>query len=406
MSGTKSDSKRRYDLDWLRVLAILTVFIFHSGRFFDQGDWHVKNPTTYLGVQIWTTFLANWLMPLIFVISGASLFYALGSRRVVKFVNDKVLRLLVPLVVGIFTHIMFQVYLERITHHQFSGSFWQFIPSYFKGWYGLGGNFAWMGLHLWYLLVLFVFSLACFPLMHWLKNGSGSEVLKLFGNFLAIPGVVYLLVIPVAWLMATLKPSGILGMHDFGGWPLPIYLIFLLYGFIIVSNEDLQKSIQQLRWVSLGGGIIFVLSLLILWAGKGDPLFGTQRYLQINGIFGLSSLSWILAFLGFGFEHLTQPKPILARANEAVLPFYILHQTVLLCIGYFVTRWDIPDALKLVTISVSSFIIIVSFYEFLIRRINTLRFLFGMKQLAKPELAPTAAIAETPQLEFGEGQAN
>ncbi len=386
MSYSKSISIRRHDLDWLRVLAILTVFIFHSGRFFDQGGWHVKNSTTYLGVQIWTTFLANWLMPLIFVISGASLFYALSSRRVGKFVNDKVLRLLVPLVVGIFTHIMFQVYLERLTHHQFTGTFWKFIPSYFEGLYGFGGNFAWMGLHLWYLLVLFVFSLACFPLMQWLRNGSGRKVLKLMGNFLAMPGVVYLLAIPVAWIMAILRPSGILGMHDFGGWPLPIYLIFLLYGFIIVSHEDLQKSIQQLRWISLGAGIICVVSLFILWAGKGDPIFGTQRYLEINGIFGLSSLFWILAFLGFGFKHLTQPKPILARANEAVLPFYILHQTILLCIGYFVTQWHIPDPLKFVTISISSFLIIIFIYEFLICRINVLRFLFGMKPLKKREI--------------------
>ena len=29
---------RRYDLDWLRVMGILTVFIYHSGRFFQLGD--------------------------------------------------------------------------------------------------------------------------------------------------------------------------------------------------------------------------------------------------------------------------------------------------------------------------------------------------------------------------------
>jgi peptidoglycan/LPS O-acetylase OafA/YrhL len=77
---------RRNDLDWLRVLAILAVFVFHSGRFFDLGGWHVKNPTTYFGMQVWITFLANWLMPVVFVISGASLFFALGSRGTWKFV--------------------------------------------------------------------------------------------------------------------------------------------------------------------------------------------------------------------------------------------------------------------------------------------------------------------------------
>jgi glucan biosynthesis protein C len=72
--------------------------------------------------------------------------------------RERVIRLLVPLGVGILTHIIVQVYIENITHGRFSGTFWQFIPHYFDGWHAFGGNFAWMGLHLWYLLMLFLFS--------------------------------------------------------------------------------------------------------------------------------------------------------------------------------------------------------------------------------------------------------
>jgi hypothetical protein len=81
-----------------------------------------------------------------------------------------VARLLVPLVVGTFTHIAFQVYLERLHKGEFSGSFFDFYPHYFDGMYGFGGNFAWMGLHLWYLEALFLFSLLCLPVFLWLKN--------------------------------------------------------------------------------------------------------------------------------------------------------------------------------------------------------------------------------------------
>jgi hypothetical protein len=80
----------------------------------------------------------------------------------------------------------------------------------------------------------------------------------------------------------------------------------------------------------------------------------------------------------------------LTYANEAVLPFYIMHQTVLLVIGYYVTRWHIPDLLKFVTISGSSFTLIVGVYEFLIRRVNVLRVLFGMK----PTIKNRAAISQ------------
>jgi glucans biosynthesis protein C len=167
--SAQTTSNRCYDLDWLRVLLIGCVFIFHSGRFFDTGGWHVKNAETFFGVQVWTTFLANWMMPAIFVVSGASLFFALGGSNG-KFIKDKVLRLLVPLVVGAFTHVAVQVYLERVTHHQFTGTFFEFLPQYFNGLYGLGGTFAWMGLHLWYLLVLFVFSILPLPLFRWLTG--------------------------------------------------------------------------------------------------------------------------------------------------------------------------------------------------------------------------------------------
>ncbi len=211
-------SQRRYDLDWLRVILIGLVFIFHSGRFFDTGGWHVKNAETYFGVQVWTTFLANWMMPAIFMVSGASLFFALSGSNG-KFIKDKVLRLLVPLVVGAFTHVAVQVYLERITHHQFVGTFFEFLPQYFNGLYGLGGNFAWMGLHLWYLLVLFIFSITLEPTFRWMK-GDGANTMRRFGDVLSRPLVVYALAIPIAFLMVNLDPRTLLGSRDMGGWPL------------------------------------------------------------------------------------------------------------------------------------------------------------------------------------------
>jgi peptidoglycan/LPS O-acetylase OafA/YrhL len=120
---TKAITTRRYDLDWLRVIGILTVFVYHSGRFFNSEDWHVKNLTTFFAMDVWETILVSWMMPLIFAISGASLFYALGKGGPGKFIKDKVYRLLVPLVVGMFTHSALQIYLDRLTHGQFSGSF-------------------------------------------------------------------------------------------------------------------------------------------------------------------------------------------------------------------------------------------------------------------------------------------
>jgi glucan biosynthesis protein C len=379
----KITSQRRFDLDWLRVLAILTVFIFHSGRFFDHMDWHVKNPITYQVMQTWTMFLASWMMPLIFVISGASLYFALG--KVGKFVKDKVLRLLVPLVVGVFTHVALGVYLERLTHHQFTGSFFEFYPNYFQGMYGDGGNFAWMGLHLWYLLVLFVFTLELAPVFYLLK-GWGRKALEWVGNFFALPGMFYLLALPVAWIMIKVDPQSTWGERAWGGWSLLGYIPFFLYGFLLFSNTKLQESIKRWRWVSLALTIVCTAALVYANDLYGSAVFGSRGYTMVNGLFGGNAWLWSVSIFGLGMKRLNFQTKFLTYANEAVLPFYILHQTVLLCVGYFAVRWDIPVAAKFAVISSGSFLLVMVIYEFLVRRWNAMRFLFGMRVKAKAQV--------------------
>ena len=99
--------------------------------------------------------------------------------------------------------------------------------------------------------------------------------------------------------------------------------------------------------------------------------------------------AWISTFLGFGMQRLNYTSPALKYANEAVLPFYILHQTVLLCVGYFILQWALPDLLQWALIVVISFAVIMGIYEFLVRRFNLMRFLFGMKPSTRqPEVQP------------------
>jgi len=378
------NSQRRHDLDWLRVLAILTVFIYHSTRFFNLENWHVKNSVTYFWVEVWNAFATNWMMPLIFVISGASIFYALGKGGFGKFLKDKVLRLLVPLLVGAFTHASLQVYLDRLTHGQFSGSYFEFLPFYFHGVYDDGdptaGNFAFHGMHLWYLLFLFLFSLVFYPLLRWLRGGGRGLLAKL-GDFLALPGAVYTLALPITLLSRYMSEDNPLRDIDPGGWGMAMYMCFFLSGFVIVSHERLQANIRRLRWFSLGSGLV-LLSVHLLVEFQDIRLgVGALRPLLVSAVEALASWSIILAILGFASQHLTKQTPFLSYSNEAVLPFYILHQTVLLSVGYFVVQWQIPDLVKWLIIVPTSFAIIMGIYEYLVRRNNLLRFLFGMKLL-------------------------
>ncbi|MGE5602914.1 MAG: acyltransferase family protein [Nitrososphaerales archaeon] len=401
MTTTSPTSNRRYDLDWLRVLLILAVFFFHLSRFFDNDFWHVKNGTTYPFVNVVIAYVGSWLMPLIFIASGASLFLMMGKGSGARsgsgarpggfaaFFKDKSLRLLVPLLVGIFSHIMFQVYLEKVSHHLFYGSFWQFIPQYFHGWYGLGGNFAWMGLHLWYLLMLFVFTLAAYPLFILLR-GPARRVLDAFTRFLALPGAMYLLAIPTVLSVVFIDPQSLLGRRDWGGWSIASHFWFFFAGFVIISSNALQGRVKRWRWMSTALGLIALGGLLAIYLRFGEPRFGTDGWQLFWGTMGLLSWAWMLAFLGHGMRRLTFNTPFLRYANEAVLPFYILHQSVLLTVGYVVVQWPIPDLAKFFFIGVVTFAIIMILYEFAIRRHNVLRFLFGMRLLPR-QTAPAAS---------------
>jgi peptidoglycan/LPS O-acetylase OafA/YrhL len=371
--------QRRYDLDWLRVFAILTVFVYHSGRFFNSEDWHVKNPNTYFGMDIWESILVSWMMPLIFLISGASIFYALNKGGAGKFLKDKVLRLGVPFwTVGIILFGAIQMYLENLSHGRFSGSLFAFIPQYFQP-----GLLESWGVHLWYLKMLFLFCLVFLPLFLWLKRGSGQRVLAGLGNFVALPGAAYLLALPTILCLILTDRESFWGDMGWGGGTILTHATFFLSGFLIVSHEGLQKSIQRLRWLFLALAFVLMVVMFSLYMAFGEPSFGTLIYTLFFTVWGVWSWSWVLAILGFGMKHLIFNKPILSYANEAVLPFYILHQPTLLVIGYFVIQWAVPDFAKWAIIFVSSFIAIIALYEFVVRRFNLVRFLFGMKSLRK-----------------------
>lgn len=379
MNAQSASVQRRYDLDWLRVLAILAVFTYHCALIFAPDPFSIKNPTTYQFIDDLGEFAGLWGMPLILLISGASAFYALGKVAPGKYVRGIVMRLLVPLVVGAFTHIAFQVYLERLHKGEFAGSFFDFYPHYFDGMYGFGGNFAWMGLHLWYLEALFIFSLLCLPVFLWLKNSTrGRRLLQRLGDFLAKPGAAYLFALPVIVLINLLDPET-WGTAVIGGWSMFIYPCFFVSGFVVASNEQLQASIVRWRWISLAAGVLLTPAVVVLWAALGEPGFGTLERSIAMVPYCLNAWCWLLAIFGFGMKHLNVNTPFLKYANEAVLPFYILHQTAVVTLGFFVVGWAIPDGLRFFVILAGSFAVSMCLYEFLVRRNNLLRILFGMK---------------------------
>jgi hypothetical protein len=156
-------------------------------------------------------------------------------------------------------------------------------------------------------------------------------------------------------------------------------------GFVFASSPAMQSSIRQMRWISLIVGLVvfFVGAGLLLALTGGEVVFGSLYYLVWTVISSLTCWACTLAIFGFGMRRLNLHIPVLEYANEAVLPFYVLHQSILFVVAFYMLPWAIPDLAKWAIILVSTFVIITALYELLIRRINVLRVLFGMKPLRR-----------------------
>ncbi len=371
--------ERRYDIDWLRALAMFSVFLFHCARYFDNEGWHVKNPQLSFGFSVFVGILVQWIMPIFFVLSGMSSRFALNFRPAGQYLGERFKRLFIPLVFGIFILIPPQVYIERFTNGQFSGSFFQFYPHYFDGWYGFGGNFAWMGLHLWFLLILFSFSLLTLPLLLFLKKERTGRWVHAASTFFEKSGAILLWTLPLTLMEFLFHPEG-LGQRNFGGWNVFVYLVFFLFGYLLASDERYKRSVEKQRVIFLG--LAAVTTLIGFWLRRSGyyPSFGSIDYFWMSLLRTFNSWAWVLAILGIGSRHLTFENPLSKYTRDAVLPFYVLHQSVIVVFGYFLMNWNAGVMLKYLVLSTVSFISIILIYEFLIKRFGPLRFLFGMKQ--------------------------
>ena len=228
----KQGSLRRYDLDWIKVIATLLVFLYHCSMFFNPFDWHVKNnELNSTMVLAFSLMVGTWIMPVFFVISGISSHYSLKKRKAGTYLKERLIRLGIPLLFGIFILSPPQVYIERVSNQQFSGSFLEFLPHAFSGLYleiGGTGNFAFVGLHLWYLLALILFSFLTIYLFR--KTAA-------FSNITAVHlWILHIVMIPAAIFIKTAA---------LGGWDLVVYLLFFLAGYYIFSSVPITFSFEK-----------------------------------------------------------------------------------------------------------------------------------------------------------------
>jgi peptidoglycan/LPS O-acetylase OafA/YrhL len=371
-----SDSygSRVYFVDWLRILAVLLLFPFHTLRVFNAGEaFYVKSPALSEAVTDVLSFISVWHMPLLFFLAGCSTYFALRRRGGGQYSWERVKRLLVPLVFGILILIPPQTWFGGRFNSGYTGSYWHYLVSgdflrwniqdggdYFGG-FGTG--------QLWFIMFLLIISLIAIPLVVWGARGRGVKRMQAVSRRLSNP--VWWLVPIIVLFLGEAAP-------EIPGGPFVYYLFIFLFGFIAVCDPRFMESAQRYRIPSLVAGLALAL-FWVLSAGFRDsfPDPSLQRAgLAILGTAGV----WLtlMGTLGFGRRYLDRTSRAQRYLAEGSYPVYILHQTVIVIVAFYVVTVPTAGVVQWLLLLICAVGGTFALYE-IVRRFGVLRFLFGMK---------------------------
>jgi len=369
--------ERVYYLDWLRIFAVVMLVPFHTAMIFVTWPFHIKNSVLSQGLTDMNGFIHIWHMPLFFLLSGSGTWLALGFRSGGEYAKERLLRLFVPLVFGMLVIIPPQVYLERIFRHQFTGSYFEFWPSIFTTGPYPQGNLSWH--HLWFLAYLFVFSMLLLPIFLWMRSDKARAQLGRAAAFFSKNARVFLLSVPLVLVQFLLRlrwPDGNQNLID--DWAnFFYYSTAFIFGSLLLTDRKYLEAAERNRYVALASAVLCALAIKMIAFFPGSNIIAAMAFC---GFDGFNTWCWLLTLLGFGKKHLNFTNQVRDYAVEAALPFYILHQTFIIIIGFYVIQWHIALMLKFLLIIVLTFITVLLIYDLIVKRIGPVRFLFGMKR--------------------------
>lgn len=383
---------REYGLDWLRVLAFLLLILYHTGMIFVSWDFHIKNPETSRLLESLMLALNRWRLPLLFFISGCGIWYSLRRRGPWQFLSERTRRLFVPIVLGMLVIVPPQIYFERLTQG-LRQSYWQWYPEVYRFQPYPGGSFSWH--HLWFIVYIWIFSIVLLPVFFAFKSDAARRTIGVMASVIEKHWfAIYLVNIPSLAVALTLGPHWPTTHNLIADWAnLTSCAITLLWGFVFASETRLLDVLTRRRKEFLGG-LILCYALTILFR-ETSLLLGfdveTRRVILtcLSSLFGLFG---IFALIGYARQKLNFDHPLLRYLNEAVLPFYIVHQTIMIAIGYYViqTPWNLW--IKFAVVALGTFAGTWLSYE-MIRRTALTRFLFGVKSQPVKTAATSEAVS-------------
>jgi glucan biosynthesis protein C len=410
-AGQRSGTGRRRELDVLGMAIVLGLVFFHTLSIF-SGHQYIVNSSqgmvTTMVSMLLVSFEALWTMPLMMLIAGVAIWYSLQRRNPAEFLRERLKRLLVPLLAGLVLLVPPMSYYWLMFQGESLGSYLQFYPRFWHIRFALSAfpvlfdsappETAFTVSHLWFLAVLFVYTLLLLPLFLYLRSEAGRRLRDGVATFFARRWAILLLALPIAIVEAVLTTEWL------GVWNRFVWAFLLLYGFLIASDERLSDALVRHRKGALVFGILlylvyFIGTGMLIETAQVDPFTdrgagaGVVRFFKgVASWFCVAGIMGIATFRGRqsvqsadrGGTDAAERGPgllgrITAYAQEAQLPFYVLHQTPIILIGYYVIQWNMNALFKFLLISLSSLLITLVVYDIAVRRIAVTRYLFGMR---------------------------
>ncbi len=366
-------------IDWIRILAFGLLIMLHCIVPFTSIRWEINNAESSATLTQFTLWLHQWRLPLLFFVSGLGVQLSLQNRSIGAFYAERFRRLFIPLLFAMFFTIPIQPYFEFLQKGKISPGY---LPFYQQVWdfkVYPDGPLTWS--HMWFVVYLIAFLLILFPVFLVGKNKTMAQYADALRNHVGHPLALLLPAFLITMIMYSLSieyPENGSLTEDWFAFLLFISLLFI--GFLVGPSRSFWERTARIRWytgaVSLATGLLL---LNVYW--KQVPVFTARdkRFLLYCIVDGIHIWTMILFCCGMAKQYLNRNSRLLNYLNKAVYPYYIIHQTIIVALGYFIVQWPLPLWGKCLLLMVLSIIAILTIYQFIIRRTSITRFLFGMK---------------------------